>query len=145
MPKPKNVDLSLEPGDSDDIIEDKILDAYALEGDIARTAIRLNTDPEVVRKVLEDPKLGERILARRRGVLTLDFFTRVLPSMMQVASSGESGSTTAAKMILDMTGINQPKAGRRGRPRNDQGKDQEDKPKTLEQLINESVDDNPDQ
>lgn len=130
---PLNRNLEVHDGVSRSDLEDRILDAYAQEGDIVSTAIRLNVDLEVVREVLEDPKLAERILARRRGVLTLDFFTKVVPGLLDKASHGEAGATQAARMILDLTGISKPKMGR--------PKDSEagERSKTIEQMIDEAT------
>ena len=113
-------------------LENRVVDAYSIEGEVMATAIRLNVDPKLVRGVLESPKLAEKLLARRRGALTLDFFDKVIPALIKKASDPKAtGSQAAATTILKLTGLDA--KGPVGRPKHEE----EEKALTLEQLIEE--------
>lgn len=100
----------------DSKIEQAIIDAYVQTRSIPETAFLAGVSEEMVEELLADPNLLTKLMARRRGELTVEFVSDVIPQMMRTAASKDKGAVTAAKLVADVLGL----ATKRppGRPRN---------------------------
>jgi hypothetical protein len=85
-------------------VEEEVLDLYAETGSIQALEAKYDIPVEIIRVVLDQPGLFQKALDRKRGVLSLDFVSKVLPAAMDRAASGESGSIMAAKLVAQVIG-----------------------------------------
>jgi hypothetical protein len=88
-------------------IEAEILDHYADADDLQAFCGEHDIPADLVRVVLEQPDLMQKALDRQRGVLTLQYVSKVLPAAMKKAAEGDTGAIQAAKLVADAIGAHE--------------------------------------